>query len=115
MAGTEDTIDKCVKHVVDISGKCRLHKHAHASCAVRYAKDSDDNVSNGQGECVKQLRPIQHHELTGADAEAKASKMIADMPVSLRGAWAYALITQMWLIVRVTSLQRFQEPTNLHV
>ena len=37
------------------------------------------------------------------------------MFVSLRGALAYALLTQVWLMVYVVSLQRVQEPTNLQV
>eukprot|EP00959_Pyramimonas_sp_CCMP1952_P233689 4883929-Pyramimonas_sp.AAC.1 len=49
MAGTEDTIDKCVKCV----------------------EDTFD-------ESVKQLRPIQHPELTGAGADARATEMGAD-------------------------------------
>eukprot|EP00959_Pyramimonas_sp_CCMP1952_P236514 4942686-Pyramimonas_sp.AAC.1 len=65
-------------------------------------------------EYIKQLRPIQHPELTGADAGAQASKMVADMCVSLRGALAHALSTQVWLMVYVVSLQRVQEPTNIH-
>eukprot|EP00959_Pyramimonas_sp_CCMP1952_P142658 2986728-Pyramimonas_sp.AAC.1 len=41
--------------------------------------------------------------------------MVADMSVSLRGALAYALVTQVWLMAHVVSLQRVQEPTNLQV
>eukprot|EP00959_Pyramimonas_sp_CCMP1952_P264404 5529040-Pyramimonas_sp.AAC.1 len=44
-----------------------------------------------------------------------ASKMVADMFVSLRGALAYALIIQVWLMAHVVSLQRAQEPTKIHV
>eukprot|EP00959_Pyramimonas_sp_CCMP1952_P463709 9485399-Pyramimonas_sp.AAC.1 len=46
---------------------------------------------------------MQHPDCTGADADAKASKMVADMFVSLRGALAYALITPVWLTVYVVS------------
>eukprot|EP00959_Pyramimonas_sp_CCMP1952_P368992 7728771-Pyramimonas_sp.AAC.1 len=41
--------------------------------------------------------------------------MLADMFVSLRGALAYALITQVWLMVYVVSPQRVQEPTKFQV
>eukprot|EP00959_Pyramimonas_sp_CCMP1952_P016750 355170-Pyramimonas_sp.AAC.1 len=64
-------------------------------------------------ECVEQLRPIRHPELTGADADAQASRMVADTLVSLMGALAYALITQVWLMVYVVSAQRVQQPTNV--
>eukprot|EP00959_Pyramimonas_sp_CCMP1952_P261735 5473191-Pyramimonas_sp.AAC.1 len=37
------------------------------------------------------------------------------MFVSLRGALAYALITQVWLMVHVVSRQKIPEPTNLQV
>eukprot|EP00959_Pyramimonas_sp_CCMP1952_P128490 2686979-Pyramimonas_sp.AAC.1 len=37
------------------------------------------------------------------------------MFVSLRGALAYALITQAWLMTHVVVLQRAQEPTNMQV
>ena len=75
---------------------------------MRYTKDSGGNVTIDQYEYIKQPRPIQHHELTGAEAETKATKLVADMFVSLRGALAYALNTQIWLIVYVVSLQRVQ-------
>eukprot|EP00959_Pyramimonas_sp_CCMP1952_P172902 3613125-Pyramimonas_sp.AAC.1 len=39
--------------------------------------------------------------------------MVAYMIVSPRGALAYALIAQAWLMVYVVSLQRVQEPTNI--
>eukprot|EP00959_Pyramimonas_sp_CCMP1952_P085813 1795070-Pyramimonas_sp.AAC.1 len=41
--------------------------------------------------------------------------MVADMFVSLRGALACALTTQVWLTVYVASLQRVQELTNIQV
>eukprot|EP00959_Pyramimonas_sp_CCMP1952_P248520 5194713-Pyramimonas_sp.AAC.1 len=41
--------------------------------------------------------------------------MVADMFVSLRGALACALITQVWLMVYVVSFERVQEPTNIQV
>eukprot|EP00959_Pyramimonas_sp_CCMP1952_P189104 3955389-Pyramimonas_sp.AAC.1 len=71
MAGAEDTIDRCAKFVED---------------------DGDCNVTLDQDEYIKQTRPIQHSEFTGADADAKASNMVTHMFVSLRGALAYALI-----------------------
>eukprot|EP00959_Pyramimonas_sp_CCMP1952_P259732 5430683-Pyramimonas_sp.AAC.1 len=39
--------------------------------------------------------------------------MVAYMFVSLRGALACALITQIWLRVYVASLERVHEPTNI--
>eukprot|EP00959_Pyramimonas_sp_CCMP1952_P455975 9472419-Pyramimonas_sp.AAC.1 len=83
--------------------------------AVRYAKGCDGNVTLDQDESAKQLRPIQHPELTGADAEAKESKIVTDTFVSLGGALAYALIARVWLMVYVVSLQRVQERTDMHV
>eukprot|EP00959_Pyramimonas_sp_CCMP1952_P266211 5565703-Pyramimonas_sp.AAC.1 len=84
MAGTEDTID-----------------------------NNDKCVENAFDAYIRQLRPMQHPELTGADAGAQATKMVADMFVSLRGALAYAPITQAWLLVYAASLQRVQESTNI--
>eukprot|EP00959_Pyramimonas_sp_CCMP1952_P242450 5067723-Pyramimonas_sp.AAC.1 len=94
MAATEDTIDKCVKFVEEIFGKCKLNKHTCTNCAVRYTKDVDGNVSLDQDEYIQQLRPIRRPELTGEDAGAKASKVVADVFASLRVALAHALITQ---------------------
>eukprot|EP00959_Pyramimonas_sp_CCMP1952_P224158 4686794-Pyramimonas_sp.AAC.1 len=98
MAVTEDTVDTCAKCFEDTSGACKLHRLTHANCAVRCAKDGDGDVTLDPGEYIKQLRPIQQHELTGADAEAKASNMVTGMTVNLRGALAYALITEAWLM-----------------
>eukprot|EP00959_Pyramimonas_sp_CCMP1952_P168513 3521147-Pyramimonas_sp.AAC.1 len=80
-----------------------------------YTKDEDGNVTLDRDEYIKQLRPIQHPDQTGADADAQATKMVADTFASLRGALACALITQAWLMVYVVSLQRVQEPTNIQV
>eukprot|EP00959_Pyramimonas_sp_CCMP1952_P435761 9125150-Pyramimonas_sp.AAC.1 len=41
--------------------------------------------------------------------------MVADVLVSLRGALAYALITQVWMMVHVVSIQRVTEPTGIQV
>eukprot|EP00959_Pyramimonas_sp_CCMP1952_P353696 7410433-Pyramimonas_sp.AAC.1 len=94
MASTEGTIDKSVNCVVDTFGKCKLNKHTYTNSAVIYIKDEDGNVTLNQYEYIKQLRLIQHPELTGADAGAQSAKMVACMFVSLRGALACALITQ---------------------
>ena len=68
-----------------------------------------------QDEYIKTLRPIISAELTGAPAEALASKDVANRFVSLRGAIAYCVLTQAWIMVYVVALQRIQEPTNLDV
>eukprot|EP00959_Pyramimonas_sp_CCMP1952_P317940 6653407-Pyramimonas_sp.AAC.1 len=115
MAGTEDTIDKYAKCVEDTFGKCRPNKHTCAKCDVIYTTDEGVNVALDQDESITQLRPIQHPELTGADADGQATKMMADMVVSLRGALACALITQIWLMAYVVSLQRVQDSTNFQV
>eukprot|EP00959_Pyramimonas_sp_CCMP1952_P114843 2400905-Pyramimonas_sp.AAC.1 len=87
MAGTEGAIGKCFECAEDTPGKAQTQQHTYTNCDVVCTKDGGDN-----------LRPAQHPELTGADADAKTSKMIADMFVSLRGALARALITQVWLM-----------------
>eukprot|EP00959_Pyramimonas_sp_CCMP1952_P019081 403253-Pyramimonas_sp.AAC.1 len=83
--------------------------------AVRCTRDEGGNVTLDQDEYIKQLRPIQHPELTRADADTQASKMVADVFVSLRDALARALITQVWLMVHVVSLRLVQEPTAIQV
>eukprot|EP00959_Pyramimonas_sp_CCMP1952_P353333 7402623-Pyramimonas_sp.AAC.1 len=95
MASTEDTIDKYGKCVEDTCGMCKLNKHTCTTCAViLYANDEDGDVTSDQDEYIKQLRPTQHPEHACADADAQAFKMVADAFASLRGAMAYALITQ---------------------
>eukprot|EP00959_Pyramimonas_sp_CCMP1952_P310160 6491368-Pyramimonas_sp.AAC.1 len=91
-ASTTDTIDKYVKCVEDTFGKCKLNAHTCANWAVKCTKDEDGSVTLDQDENIN--RPTQHPELTGADADAQAAEMVACMFVSLRGALAYALITQ---------------------
>eukprot|EP00959_Pyramimonas_sp_CCMP1952_P169637 3543663-Pyramimonas_sp.AAC.1 len=80
--------------VEDTFGQCRLNKHTCTNCAVVYTEDEGGNATLSRDEYIKQSCPIQHPELTGADADAQATKVVADMFVSLRGALAYALITQ---------------------
>ncbi len=115
MAGKEQKIDDYVKRVEQVFGKCKLNKHTFTNCGIRYLKDKDGSVIMDQDDYIKTLRPIVHPELTGAAADAKVTKHIADMFVSLRGALAYATLTQAWIQVYVVALQRVQEPTNLDV
>ena len=68
-----------------------------------------------QDEYIATLRQISSPELTGEAPDKLATKSVADQFVSLRGALAYTLITQAWIMVYVVSLQRITEPTNLHV
>eukprot|EP00959_Pyramimonas_sp_CCMP1952_P387874 8128529-Pyramimonas_sp.AAC.1 len=82
MAGTEDTIGESVKCVEYTFGNCKLNKHTYTTCALRYTKDEDGNVTLDHDESIKQLRP-----------DAQATEMVAVMFVSLRGALACALIT----------------------
>eukprot|EP00959_Pyramimonas_sp_CCMP1952_P465052 9487633-Pyramimonas_sp.AAC.1 len=100
MTGTEDTIDNGVKRVENTFGKCKLIRHTCTNCVVTYTKDEDGN-----------LRPIQHPELSSADADAEEFTMVADMFAGRRGARAHASITGVRLMVHVVSLQRVPEPT----
>ena len=86
-------MDNYVKRVKSVFGTCKVHTHSYTNCAVRYTKNEQGDVIMDQDEYIKRLRPITHPELTGAAADAKATKVVTDMFVSLRGALAYALIT----------------------
>ena len=112
-AGTEANIDAYVKAVEQTFGKCKLSKHQFTNCGVKYTMTENHDVVMDQDDYIKTLRPITHSELTGAPPDQKATKIIADMFTSLRGALAYTAITQSWIIVYIVSLQRVQEPTNL--
>ena len=68
-----------------------------------------------QNEYIETLRPIVSSELTGAHADALATKHVGNLFVSLRGAVAFTVITQSWIMVYVVALQRVQQPTNLDV
>eukprot|EP00959_Pyramimonas_sp_CCMP1952_P365106 7645425-Pyramimonas_sp.AAC.1 len=108
MAGAEGAADGGVKRGEDTVGNCDLNNFTCRDCAASCTKDGDGNATLDQDECTTQRRLIQQIELTGADAEARASKMVVDMFASLRGALAYAVITQARCMVYVASLQRAQ-------
>eukprot|EP00959_Pyramimonas_sp_CCMP1952_P006518 136211-Pyramimonas_sp.AAC.1 len=91
MTGLEKNVYDHVQRVEKVFGKCKLNKHSYTNCAVRYTKSERGD---------------------GAAADAKATALITDMFVSLRGALAYALLTQVWLMAHVVSLQKIQEPTT---
>eukprot|EP00959_Pyramimonas_sp_CCMP1952_P139080 2911416-Pyramimonas_sp.AAC.1 len=97
MAGTEGTTDKYGKCVEDTFGNCKLKQaHIRELCCDIYQGRGRMAMPLWKMKKISDLRPMQHPELTGADAEAQATKMVADMFVSLRGALACALITQIW-------------------
>ena len=115
MTGTEKEIDRYTQQIEKIFGKCKLNKHQFTNCGVQYTKLDNGDVILDQDAYIKTLRPIVHLELTGKDPDVPATKTIADMFVSLRGALAYCTLTQCWIQVFIVSLQRIQEPTNLDV
>ena len=115
MCGPEETIDKYVECVEETRRTCELSKHAYANCAVRYTKSPKGDVALDEDAYASHLRPIQRPVLTGAAAEEKATKSVTGMLVNMWGALACALITQVWPMVYVVSLQRTPEPTVLQV
>eukprot|EP00959_Pyramimonas_sp_CCMP1952_P465065 9487654-Pyramimonas_sp.AAC.1 len=78
VTGTDAGVDSYVKCVESTFGACKLNKHTYTSCAVRYSKSSDGDVSMDQDDYIKQLRPIHHVDLAGSVSEEKASKPVAD-------------------------------------
>ena len=115
MTGVEHAIDRYTKHVEDIFGKCKVHKHEFTNCGVRHKKHPNGDVTLDQDEYSKTLRPIVTPELTGKPPDDPATKLVADQFASLRGAIAYTVLTQDWIKVYVVALQRVQHPTNLQV
>ena len=82
---------------------------------MRYSKGPTSNITLYQGEWIKHARPIAHPELFGATAESGAAKLISDMFISLRGAVAFAGLTQARQLVYIVGLQRIQQPKNILV
>eukprot|EP00959_Pyramimonas_sp_CCMP1952_P474767 9503839-Pyramimonas_sp.AAC.5 len=68
MAGVEDTMDKCVKCVEGTYGACKCQKQSYTNCAARYAENEGGRVQLDQDEYIKELRSMQHPELTGTVA-----------------------------------------------
>jgi len=115
MTGTEPQIDQYRVEVEKVFGPCKMTKHQYTNCGVQTTMLANHDVVLDQDEYIKTMRPIVSGELTGAAADQKATKTIADLFVSLRGALAYTTLTQAWIQVYIVSLQRVQEPTNLDV
>jgi len=115
MAGTEPLIDAYHAEVEKVFGSCKINKHQFTNCGVRYTMQDNHDVVMDQDVYIATMRPVVHRELTGAAAEREATKAVADMFVSLRGALAYTTLTQAWIQVYIVSLQRVQAPTNLEV
>ena len=73
------------------------------------------STTQDQDAYIATLRPITTPELTGAAAKKEATKNVADLFVSLRGALAYTTLALAWLQVYIVSFQRAQKPTDLDV
>jgi len=115
MEGTEKNIDAYHAEVEKVFGCCKISKHQFTNCGVQYTMKDNHDVVMDQDVYIGTMRPIVHKELTGAPAEKEATKLVADMFVSLRGALAYTTLTQAWAQVYIVALQRIQTPTNLEV
>ena len=97
MTDVEPQIDSYVKAVESMFGKCKVTKRNFVNCGVRHTKAPNGDVIMDQDDYIKTLRPITSHELTGAPADSPATKHVADLFVSLRGALAYTVLTQAWI------------------
>ena len=115
ITGSDGNIARYLKTVENIFGKCKISYNSFTNCGIRYNKNNHGDVEMDQDEYIATLRPVQSAELTGAPPDQLATKIVSDMFVSLRGALAYAVITQAWILVYVVALQRVQTPTNLEV
>ena len=112
-AGVEKIVDHYFAEVEKVFGKCKVHKKQYTNCGVQSTMLDSHDVTMDQDAYISTLRPIVHVELTGATAEHEATKNVADLFVSLRGALAYTTLTQAWIQVYIVALQRVQKPTNL--
>ena len=97
MTGKEARIDTYVAEVSKVFGECKVNKPEFTSLGVRLRKLHNGDVTMDQDEYIKTLRPIVSTELTGALAEALATKDVASKFVSLRGGIAYTTLTQSWV------------------
>ena len=89
-------------------GARELNKRACANCAARRTETDGGGVAVDQDEHLKQLRPMQRPELTGAEAGEMATKTVSDVFVCLRGALVSALLAQVLSIVHGASFRRVQ-------
>ena len=94
MSGRESLIDHYVSKVEKVFGKRKLNKRQVTNCGVQYTQKDNGDIALDQDVYVGTVRPIMISELTGAPAEHEATKNVADMFVSLRGALAYTTLTQ---------------------
>ena len=76
MACLDGNIVNHVNRLEALFGECRLDTHTSANCAVRYTMNENCDVNMDQHVCIKQLRPISHPDLVGADPGAKASNAV---------------------------------------
>jgi len=93
MGGKEPTIDHNIIEVEKLFGKCELNRHQFTNCGVRYTIADDHDVITDPYANIATMRPIVSLELTGAAAEKDATKTVANLFVSLRGALAYTPFT----------------------
>ena len=105
MEGLEQEIDRYVKEVEKVFGKCKLNKRQFTNCGVQYTQKDCGDIVLDQDSYIATLRPIVTSELTGAPAEHEATKNVADMFIGLRGALAYTTLTQAWIQVYIVALQ----------
>ena len=69
-------------------------------------RQQDGTIRMDQTEYIKTFKPIAHPELVGTPAEAETTTAVHAVYMSLLGAVACALLTQMWIAVCVVALQR---------
>ena len=117
LTGKTDVIVWVLTQIEKVFGELKIIWHEFTNCGLRHIQDKTTlEISLDQEEYIKNLKPIQHAELSGPSSERECSAPLHQLFMSLLGAVAYALMTRVDVAVFVCALQRVtHKPLIIHV
>ena len=117
LTGDKKIIVWVLQQIEKVFGELKIIWHEFTNCGIRHIQVKETlEISLDQEEYIKNLKPIQHAELSGPSAERECSAPLVQLFMSLLGAVAYALMTRVDIAVFVCALQRVtHKPQIIHI
>ena len=99
-----------------VFGKLTVTAGEFVNTGVHHKQHSDGSITLDQNDYISAMRPIRDAELVRAAADKLVSERLQSFFMSLLGVVAYCNLTQHWVAVYVSSLQRVaSKPQVQHI
>ena len=112
-AGEKVEVDKLIKILEAPFGKLTLQQNKFTNCGMTHERFPDGSIDMHQNEYIAAFKPIHPKYYQGYSPDAPCNEHQQALYMSLLGAVAYTSLTQPWILVYITALQRKNKQASI--